>query len=81
MGLFCTKFCTKKAQSVQHPNFGAKLLSFAQEQQSEDEPNAFLSLDGTLHQPELVGGEDDDIIFALAEPPDQRAAVRPNSTD
>src|SRR5947209_11594035 len=41
------------------------------------EPNAFSWLDGTLHEPELVGGEGDDIIFALADPPDQRAAVRP----
>jgi len=52
-------------------------LSFTQEQQGRHEPNAFSWLDGTLDQPELVGGEGDDIIFALADPPDQRAAVRP----
>lgn len=33
---------------------------------------------GSLHQPELVGGHDDDVVLALSDPPDERAAVRPD---
>ena len=34
-----------------------------------------LKVHGALHQPELIGGKDKDVILAFADPPDQRSAV------